>query len=133
MAEDGGSSKGYGKAVLPRFEQTFPTLTASEIERMRRFGEVKSFRDGEMLFETGRPGPGMIVILSGQVSPTQRAGVGHVPPISERGPGQFVAEIGQLSGRVSLVDAQAEGDVETLLLPPERLRALVISEADLGE
>src|SRR6201996_2727814 len=133
MAEDGGSSKGYGKAALPRFEQTFPTLTASEMERRRRFGEVKSVRDGEMLFETGRPGPGMIVILSGQVSTTQRDGLGHVSPVSERGPGQFIAEIGQLSGRVSLVDAQAEGDVETLLLPPDRLRALLVAEAELGE
>jgi thioredoxin reductase (NADPH) len=32
-----------------------------------------------------------------------------------------------------LVDGHAEGDVETLLIPPERLRALLVAEADLGE
>ena len=47
--------------------------------------------------------------------------------------GQFLAEIGQLSGRVALVDGHAEGDVETLLIAPERLRALLVAEADLGE
>jgi thioredoxin reductase (NADPH) len=85
------------------------------------------------LFETGKPGPGMFVLLSGHVAITQRDGLGHVTPIIDQGPGQFLAEIGQLSGRVALVDGHAEGDVETLLIPPERLRALLVAEADLGE
>jgi thioredoxin reductase (NADPH) len=75
----------------------------------------------------------MFVLLSGHVAITQRDGLGHVTPVIERGPGQFLAEIGQLSGRAALVDAVAEGDVETLLIPPERLRALLVAEADLGE
>jgi thioredoxin reductase (NADPH) len=120
-------------ASFPRHEQTFPQLTAPEIARMRRFGEIVRFKDGEMLFETGRPGPGMFVLLSGHVSITQRDGLGHVTPVIDQVPGQFLAEIGQLSGRASLVDGHAEGDVETLLIPPERLRALLVAEADLGE
>src|SRR5215831_3611213 len=116
-----------------RFEQTFPTLTAHEIDRMRRFGEVRRYKSGEALFETGKPGPGMFVVLSGHVSITHRDGLGHVTPIIDQPPGQFLAEIGQLSGRVALVDGHAEGDVETLLIPPEKLRALLVAEADLGE
>ena len=119
--------------VFPRFEQTFPTLTPQEIARMRRFGETRNYKHGERLFETGKPGPGMFVVLSGHVAITQRDGFGHVTPIIEQGPGQFLAEIGQLSGRVALVDGHAEGDVETLLISPERLRALLVAEADLGE
>ncbi len=120
-------------SAFPRLEQTFPELTAPEIARMRRFGEVRRYKDGETLFETGKPGPGMFVILSGHVAITQRDGFGHVTPVIDQGPGQFLAEIGQLSGRVALVDGHAEGDVETLLIPPERLRALLVAEADLGE
>src|SRR6476620_10555881 len=120
-------------AAFPRHEQTFPTLTADEIDRMRRFGEVHHFGHGEMLFETGKPGPGMFVVLSGMIAITQRDGLGRVTPIIDEGPGQFLAEIGQLSGRVALVDGHAEGDVETLLIPPEKFRALVVAEADLGE
>ena len=120
-------------SAFPRLEQTFPELTAPEIARMRRFGEVRHYKDGEPLFETGKPGPGMFVILSGHVAITQRDGFGHVTPVIDQGPGQFLAEIGQLSGRVALVDGHAEGDVETLLIPPERLRALLVAEADLGE
>ena len=121
------------RSGYPRHEQTFPALTPHEIARMRRFGEIRTYRDGEMLFETGKPGPGMFVLLSGHVSITQRDGLGHVTPVIDQGPGQFLAEIGQLSGRAALVDGHAEGDVETLLIPPERLRALLVAEADLGE
>src|SRR5215470_14303082 len=119
--------------AFPRHEQTFPTLTEHEIERMRRFGEVRHYSDGEALFETGKPGPGMFVLLSGTVAVTQRDGLGHVTPIIDQGPGQFLAEVGQLSGRMALVDGHAEGDVETLLIPPDQLRALLVAEADLGE
>src|SRR5271167_3970617 len=119
--------------VFPRLEQTFPMLTRQEIARMRRFGDLRHFKDGERLFETGKPGSGMFVVLSGHVAITQRDGLGHVTPVIDQGPGQFLAEIGQLSGRVALVDGHAEGEVETLLIPPERLRALLVAEADLGE
>src|SRR5258707_4844757 len=119
--------------AFPRHEQTFPTLTAQEIDRMRRFGEVRTFKDGDALFETGKPGPGMLVLLSGHIAITQRDGLGRVTPVIDQGPGQFLAEIGQLSGRVALVDGHAEGDVETLLIPPDKLRALLVAEADLGE
>jgi thioredoxin reductase (NADPH) len=120
-------------SAFPRYEQTFPALTAQEIARMHRFGEERNYHHGEALFETGKPGPGMFVVLSGHVAITQRDGLGRVTPIIDQGPGQFLAEIGQLSGRAALVDGHAEGDVATLLISPERLRALMVAEADLGE
>src|SRR5438874_11398245 len=125
-----------GDARMPRFsrpEQTFPALTPAEIERMRNFGELRTYNDGELLFETGKPGPGMFVVLTGHVAITQRDGLGNITPLIDQGPGQFLAELSQLSGRPALVDGRAEGEVETLLLPPERLRALLVAEAELGE
>ena len=139
MADDGGAAQAAGSGggsssrMFQRYEQTFPVLTAPEIARMRRFGEIRTFKDGECLFETGKPGRGMFVVLSGNVILTQRDGLGRVTPVIEQGPGHFLAESGQLSGRVALVDGHAEGDVETLLIPPQKLRALLVAEADLGE
>ena len=104
---------------IARYEQAFPTLTPQEIERLRRFGEVRRFADGETLFETGQP-RAMHVVLSGHVIASQRDGLGHVTPILDFGPGQFLAEVGSLSGEPSLVDAHAEGEVEALVIPPER-------------
>src|SRR5271163_4563341 len=142
MGGDGATGNKTNDGAVPpssrpsgfaRPEQTFPELTASEIARMRRFGEIRKYEDGERLFETGKPGPGMFAVLSGHVAITQRDGLGHITPVIDQGPGQFLAEIGQLSGRAALVDGHAEGEVETLLIPPDQLRALLVDEADLGE
>ncbi len=120
-------------AQVPRYQETFPELTAQEIDRLRRYGSRRKYSDGEPLFKAGKISPGMFVVLKGQVAISQRDGLGHVAPIAEQGPGQFLADVGQLSTRAALVDATAEGDVETLLIPTDGLRALLVGEAELGE
>jgi thioredoxin reductase (NADPH) len=82
---------------------------------------------------TGDIAPGLFVLISGTVSVRRRDPFGHLAPIVEGGPGQFVAEIAQLSGRPALVDVHATSNVEALLIPPENLRAVLIEEAELGE
>ncbi len=119
--------------LAARRAQMFPVLSATDIARMQRFGTPLGFAKGQRLFAAGERGPGMFVILSGSVRITQRDGMGHVVPVIEQGVGQFLAEVGQLSGRPALVDGDALEDVEALLVPPEQLRALIIAEADLGE
>ena len=111
----------------------FPTLEPAEIERVRRFGEVRSFAAGEALATVGAVGHGLNVILSGHVEITQRDESGKRTPIVTHGPGQFMGELAQLAGRPALVDAHALEPVEALIIPPERLRALLIAEAELGE
>jgi thioredoxin reductase (NADPH) len=44
-----------------------------------------------------------------------------------------LGELAQLAGRPALVDAHAQGPVDALVIPPDRLRALLIAEAELGE
>jgi thioredoxin reductase (NADPH) len=111
----------------------FPVLTEPEIARIRRFGTVQRYERGARLFAAGEPGPGMFVVVTGAVTISQRDGLGRVVPIAQQGPGHFLAEVGQLSGRHALVDGYAAEDVEVILVPPSQLRALIIAEADLGE
>jgi thioredoxin reductase (NADPH) len=116
-----------------RRDQMFPTLEPWEIERMRRFGVARSYGAGEALVTVGNVGHGLIIILTGKVDVTRRDGLGHRQPIVTYGPGAFMGELGQLAGRPSLVDAYAQEPVESLIIAPERLRALLIAEAELGE
>ena len=116
-----------------RRHQMFPVLNEAEIARISRFGTVQHYARGERMFEAGQPGKGMFVVLKGIVSINQRDGLGHVQHIIRGGPGEFLAEVGQLTGRPALVDGDADEDVEALLIPPPQLRALLIAEADLGE
>lgn len=119
--------------MATRREQMFPLLDEGDIARISRFGQCIRFASGEALFRAGDQRPGMFVVLSGVVSLTQRDGLGHVVPIVRQGAGEFIAEVGQLSGRPGLTDGHAEGDVEALLVEPAQLRALLVAEAELGE
>jgi thioredoxin reductase (NADPH) len=116
-----------------RLHEIFAPLPEADIPRVARFGERCSYPDGAMLFEVGKQGPGMFVLLSGRVEFSRRDALGRRIPVWDReGPGHTLAEVGQLSGARSLLDVQARGPVETILLPPEGLRALLVAEAELG-
>ena len=116
-----------------RRDQMFPVLSDTDLARAARFGTPQSFAAGEYLFRAGEAGPGMYLLLRGLVTISQRDGLGHVVPIVREGAGAFLAEVGALSGAPALVDGVAEEAVEAILVPPERLRALITAEADLGE
>ncbi len=117
----------------PRYEETFPTLTHDEIARLSRYGVARKFADGDKLVSIGEVGSGMFVVLSGTVAVSERDGLGHLAPVAEQGPGQFVGESGQLARRAALVDVTAEGDVEALQIGAEQIHTLLVGEAELGE
>ena len=116
-----------------RRHQMFPVLEPAEIERLRRFGEIRFFRAGEALARAGETGHGLSIILAGKVDITQQDGSGKTVPITTHEAGAFMGEVAQLSGRPALVSAYAQEPVEALVILPERLRALLIAEAELGE
>jgi thioredoxin reductase (NADPH) len=116
-----------------RRAQMFPVLEFEEVERMLRFGSLRRYADGARVLETGKPRPGMILVLSGVLRITSRDGHGHDMLVADLPTGGFSGEVGQLSGRRSLVDGVAVGEIETALLDPEQLRAFLVAEADLGE
>jgi thioredoxin reductase (NADPH) len=116
-----------------RRAQMYPLLTHADIERVRRFGTPRRYRPGEMLVRTGESGHGLTLILAGEVDITQHDEGGETQLIVTHRPGGFLGELAQLSGKPALVDAQARGEVEALVIPPERLRALLVGEAEIGE
>ncbi|HEX8828972.1 MAG TPA: FAD-dependent oxidoreductase [Xanthobacteraceae bacterium] len=116
-----------------RRDQIFPKLDPLEIERMRRFGEVRSFAAGEQLMSAGQAAPGIVVVLAGRIAITEHDHLETYPPVITVSQGNFMGELAQLAGRPALVDAVAEEPVEALIISPERLRALMIAEAEIGE
>jgi thioredoxin reductase (NADPH) len=116
-----------------RRHQMFPTLAPMEIDRLRRFGVRRSYGAGDPLVRVGERGHGLTVILDGEVEVTQRGSSGARAHIATHEAGEFMGELAQLSGRPALVDAYAKSAVEALSIAPERLRALLVAEADLGE
>jgi thioredoxin reductase (NADPH) len=119
--------------IEARRDQIFPVLEPAEIDRLARFGERRSYAAGERIIATGEIAPGAFVILKGRVEVTQRGVLGQSQPIVTYGPGSFMGELAQLSDRPCLVDADAKEPVAALVIPPRRLRHLLVEEAELGE
>jgi thioredoxin reductase (NADPH) len=119
--------------IETRRAQMFPTLEPAEIERVRRFGEVRSYKAGEALAKVGTVGDGLTIVLAGKVDITQHDASDRRDLIVTHGPGEFMGELSQLAGRPVLVDAYAQEPVEALVIRPDRLRALLVAEAELGE
>ena len=111
----------------------FPRLSDEELARMARFGARRSYKAGDYVARVGEVPPGLQVILSGKLEVTQHGNAGEAEHIVTHERGSFTGELAQLSGRPSLVDAVAVTNVEAIAIPPDRLRALLIAEADLGE
>jgi thioredoxin reductase (NADPH) len=115
-----------------RGAQMFLRFTDDEIARLARFGEPRRYRAGTIVARPGEVGPGLLLILSGQLEVTRNdQGEGAHIVTHERG--NFSGELANLSGRPSLIGARAVTDVEAVVIGPEKLRALLIAEADLGE
>jgi thioredoxin reductase (NADPH) len=116
-----------------RHDQMFPVLEAAEIARITRLGERRAYPAGAHIFTAGEVAPGAFLLLSGHVDVTQHGGHRQSELIVTHGPGSFMGELAQLSGRPALVDSVATEPVEALVIPPPRLRDLLVEEAELGE
>ena len=116
-----------------RRPQIYPVLTDAELGRIHHFGERRHYREGEFLARAGELSSGMCVVLSGRIVILRHDGLGHISPIVEMGPGEFAAELAELSGQPAMVDVQALRDADILIIPPDGLRALMVAEAELGE
>jgi thioredoxin reductase (NADPH) len=116
-----------------RRDQIFPTLTAAEIQRLQRFGTVRSYAAGTLLLSAGNPSPGLQVVLSGaaRVQPHDEHLRGL--EIVEHRTGSLVGELTGLSGTAALVDVIAITEVNALLIATARLRDLMVEEVELGE
>jgi thioredoxin reductase (NADPH) len=116
-----------------RREQMFLTLTSAQVDRLRRFAEAKSYVQGAQILRAGEVAAGLVLVESGKIEVTEDVDCNRHEAIVSYGPGQFLGELAQLSGRSSLVSAAAVCEVRALVIPSRRLRDLMVQEAELGE
>ncbi|MFP4893475.1 FAD-dependent oxidoreductase [Paraburkholderia sp. EG304] len=116
-----------------RAHQMFPRLSGTEILSASRFARSRSFNAGDSIFQMGHVADGLFILLRGRVRISSRDPQGHTTLVTEHDEGHFMAEMAQLTGKPSLVDAVAMTGCDTLVLRPDQLRELIIADAQLGE
>lgn len=120
------------RSALDALTQTFPTLTAAQISRVRAAGKVRHVKKGEILFEPGDTNVPFFVLLSGGMEIVQ-PDISGERPIVKHGPGAFTGEMTMISGRGTLVRGRVTEPGEFLELSNDALRALVAKDAELSE
>jgi thioredoxin reductase (NADPH) len=117
---------------MDRAEQTFPKLTAPQVDRIGAIGRHIQLPAGELLFDVGDQNTRFFVVVSGEIEIRQPAtDVDKV--IVRHGPGQFTGEINMLSARRSLVRARTTAPSELVVADREALRRLVQTDSELSE
>lgn len=115
-----------------RQAEAFPVLTAAQIARMRSYGNVRSVRAGEVLFEPGTSSLPCFVVLSGKLDIAMMDLSGeHV--FVTYGPGQFSGEIVMISGARALSRGRVAETGEFLEISAEALRTLIARDAELSD
>jgi thioredoxin reductase (NADPH) len=117
-----------------RGHQMFPVLEPHDAERLRRFGEPRHYPAGAVVVKAGEISPGLALVVKGRLIVTQGGQFGQSSLITEHGPGSFSGELAQLSNRPALVDVVAGDEAaDVIIIPPHRLRDVLVQEAELGE
>jgi thioredoxin reductase (NADPH) len=119
-------------SALDASTQTFPTLNAAQISRVRAAGRLRRVECGEILFEPNDLNIPFFVVLSGGMEIVQPTHDGE-RPITTHGPGSFTGEINMISGQRSLVRGRVTEPGEFLELSAEGLRSLIARDGELSE
>jgi thioredoxin reductase (NADPH) len=120
-------------SALDARTQTFPSLTAAQIDRIRPFGHIRHVERGEILFEPNQSDLAFFVLLSGAMEIVQPDMDGGEREVAQHGPGHFTGELNMITGRRSLVKGRVTEAGDFLELTPESLRTLVARDAELSE
>lgn len=110
----------------------FPRLSDAQVAMLAGGGARRVVCTGETLIRAGTCSDEFFVILSGAVAIIDDdAGERRVLRI--HGPGRFLGELGLLEGQVAFYTAQMIEDGEVLVVPVQRIRALVEHDPELGD
>ena len=118
--------------MTPDQQTAFATLSDSQIDRLRQYGEVEATRPGDVLFAEGDEGYDFFVILEGNVEITEH-GSGERRRINLVGAGGFLGELNMLTGETVFATATVTEAGEVLRITAERLREIIAAVPDLSD
>jgi thioredoxin reductase (NADPH) len=113
-------------------DQTFPVLTAAQIERIAAHGRLRRVETGEILIALGKKIPLFFVVKSGTIDIVQPGRNGDMI-LGVMRAGQFTGEVSILSGRRSLVTLRVGDPGELIEVNRDELLKLVQNDAELSE
>jgi CRP/FNR family transcriptional regulator, cyclic AMP receptor protein len=124
-----------GQPVLASLQAIpfFAGLEPGALEHLAATMRSRRFKRGEVLFHLGDPGDALFVIVSGEVKISLPSDTGEEAILATLGPGQVFGELALLDGSPRSASATALVATETVVLPRERFRELIATEAGVRD
>src|ERR1700751_2768576 len=120
-------------AETPDIYGAYPRLSDDQIATLEAGGARRAVDAGEKLVREGERSDYFFVILSGKVAVTTTDDAGNRHLIRVHGPGRFLGELGDLEGQAAFYTAEVVEAGEVLVVPTERVRALVVHDPVLSD
>ncbi len=129
-----GTAAGSGAGSAEQFQAgRSPVLDAAQLEVLRRYGREHEMAAGEVLFAAGDATYDLIVVLAGEALIVERLGQPGETVLARYGPGQFLGEIGLLTGQRAYLSAAAATAGRLLRVPVPQVRVIMAEEPGLSE
>jgi thioredoxin reductase (NADPH) len=110
-----------------------PVLDVAQLEVLRTYGSEHDVAAGEVLFADGDLTYDLIVMVAGEARIIQRRSQAGETVIATYGRGQFLGEIGLLTGQRAYLSAVASTAGRVLRIPVEQVRVVMAQELGLSE
>ena len=120
-------------AETPDIYGAYPRLSDDQIATLESGGARRAVDTGEMLVREGERVDNFFVVLSGKVAVSTADDAGNRQVIRVHGPGRFLGELGDLEGQAAFYTAEVVEPGEVLVVPAERVRALVAHDPVLSD
>src|SRR5262245_56298620 len=109
-----------------------PPLDGEQLALLRRYGQERPTRAGQVLFREGDRAYDFIVVLSGAVAVVDHD-AGAVRELATLGPGRFVAELNILTGERVFATAVVREPGSVLVVPVDRLQEVIAQDQTLSD
>jgi CRP/FNR family cyclic AMP-dependent transcriptional regulator len=111
----------------------FGGLEPSALEHLAASMRSRRFRRGEVIFHIGDPGDALFVIVSGEVKISLPSETGDEAILATLRDGDVFGELALLDGASRSASATALSATETVVLPRDRFRDLLATEASFRD
>jgi CRP-like cAMP-binding protein len=111
----------------------FGGLDADALERLAATMRTRRFRRGEVIFHIGDPGDALFVIVSGEVKISLPSETGEEAILATLRDGDVFGELALLDGAPRSASATALSATEAVVLPRDRFRELIATEAGVRD
>jgi thioredoxin reductase (NADPH) len=120
-------------AETPDIYGAYPRLSDDQVATLAAGGARRTVGRGEMLVREGERVGDFFIILSGKVAVSTVDDAGNRRVTRVHGPGRFLGELGDLEGQAAFYSAEVVEPGEVLVVPTDRVRALVAHDPALSD